>query len=310
MKTKMTVMACSLVVAVTATAQLTVDWDRIIHWTGSGNKRAAIGIQFNDGWATETYVWGYRWDGDAPTARDILHAIAAEGTGLYILEQQTSAAPDRYTLAGMAFASGGMVLNDIYFDFQGALDDPKLNYNYFAGNGPGDDMPRICSEAVASAEGNGIIVHPVNARDYAQPAYDYDHWHMNGVSAQRHWNSGWSTGNWVCWTGSAATPDYTYSGMNYSTRPVQAEEVMVWNFNRHDCYRDPDGSIDGYTGASRPMRPANYQHTMENSIRNVASTAGNHSLFSLHGQPAPLRPAPGIYIMCDRNGKSKKTIIR
>lgn len=70
-------------------AGTTVDFDRIVHWAGEGEKRAALIIQFNDDKANgEAYVWGYRWNGSA-SGEDMLRAIARASRCLTPLIQYT-----------------------------------------------------------------------------------------------------------------------------------------------------------------------------------------------------------------------------
>lgn len=51
-------------------------------WVGSGANRAAFVVDFNDGQAPESLVWGFRWDGTA-TGEDMLNAIVTADTRLY-----------------------------------------------------------------------------------------------------------------------------------------------------------------------------------------------------------------------------------
>lgn len=51
-----------------------ISFQDISLWTGTGAKRAAVVIDFNDGQTPRSYVWGYRWDGTAD-GEDALRAI-------------------------------------------------------------------------------------------------------------------------------------------------------------------------------------------------------------------------------------------
>ena len=53
-----------------------VSFDAIAFWVGSVANRAAVVVDFNDGQATQSYVWGYRWNGTA-TGEQALDAIVA-----------------------------------------------------------------------------------------------------------------------------------------------------------------------------------------------------------------------------------------
>ena len=50
-------------------------FDNIQYWVGSGQNRAALVLQWNDGITPVSVAWGYRWDGNA-TGMDMLRAIA------------------------------------------------------------------------------------------------------------------------------------------------------------------------------------------------------------------------------------------
>ncbi len=50
-------------------------FDNIQYWVGTGQNRAALVLQWNDGLNPVSLAWGYRWDG-AATGIDMLRAIA------------------------------------------------------------------------------------------------------------------------------------------------------------------------------------------------------------------------------------------
>ena len=57
-------------------AQPRVDsFDQIQYWVGSGQNRAALVLQWNDGGNPVSLAWGYRWDGSA-SGLDMLRAVA------------------------------------------------------------------------------------------------------------------------------------------------------------------------------------------------------------------------------------------
>ncbi|MEX1111077.1 MAG: hypothetical protein WEB31_04685 [Chthoniobacterales bacterium] len=57
-------------------AQTQVDnFNQIQYWVGSGENRAALVLQWNDGQNPVSLAWGYRWDGSA-TGLDMLRAVA------------------------------------------------------------------------------------------------------------------------------------------------------------------------------------------------------------------------------------------
>ncbi|MGL4331431.1 MAG: hypothetical protein ACRCSR_01270 [Bacteroidales bacterium] len=63
---------------------LTFTMDQIQNWTGTGQKRAALVIQWNDEKNPDALVWGYKWDGEA-TGADMLQAIVAADPRLFAL---------------------------------------------------------------------------------------------------------------------------------------------------------------------------------------------------------------------------------
>lgn len=296
--------------------ELAVQWDYIENWTGNGRCRTALAIQFNDGLAEVCYVWGYRWNPDpetgaAPTVRQMMQEIAVSGSCLDILEQQTCQSPATFTLAGIAMSKNHSALDVMYFDFQGALDDSRLVYNYYAPGGPGDGTPLLCAAAIQEARGSHVVRHPVGLPQFAYPAYDYDHWHVAPISETSHWNAGWNIGNWICWKGSAGNSEYTYAGMSYSNARVADGEVVVWNFNRHSCYPSGNDIIEGYTGATRPVRPACYSFGDGGSsgLRLPQDHEVATGWFDIAGHPVAAPGVPGIYILVGNNGISRKVLV-
>jgi len=92
-----TFVACSSLRA--ATVATTAD---LLHIVGSGANLATLVIDFNDGTASESFAWGFRWDGEASGA-DMLLAIAAADPGL--------------TLASSGDGDAGFFVSGIgYFD--------------------------------------------------------------------------------------------------------------------------------------------------------------------------------------------------
>lgn len=84
-----TALAVSATLAATSFAATTVQsFDDITYWVGSGSNRAALVIDWNDGSTTESYAWGFRWNGTA-TGADMLRAIAG-----FIGTNTTPATPD------------------------------------------------------------------------------------------------------------------------------------------------------------------------------------------------------------------------
>ncbi len=300
-------------------AQFILDWDKIVHWVGEGENRAAIAVQFNDGLAQETYVWGYRWSGNREiNSRDMLAAIAAQCGTIEVLEQRTSNAENGYTLGGIGFSTAGDICGNLGFDFDAARNDGRITFNYYATApdgitiiGPGDDTPRLYRHAInEAAAGSHIIQHPVDVTAYGTACRDYDHWQVGDISPSRHWNSGWNDGNWIAWIGGVDSSTLNYSGMCYATRAIKPDEVVVWNFNRHDCYPSHKDIIDGYTGASRPVRPLNYSHSCAGAYAPETTISDNSSaserIYTLSGRAVSYPLSAGFYITVDKSGNARK----
>ncbi|MEX1118144.1 MAG: hypothetical protein WEB60_05050 [Terrimicrobiaceae bacterium] len=83
-------------------AQVVATFDDIQFWTGTGSNQAGLMIDFQDGEAKQSFVWGFRWDGIA-TGSQMLTAITAADTNLSI---QT----------GGTVESGFFLIQASYFD--------------------------------------------------------------------------------------------------------------------------------------------------------------------------------------------------
>jgi hypothetical protein len=65
--------------ALGAKAQLVESFSDIQFWTGSGENRSALVLQWNDAGTPASLAWGYRWSGNA-TGIGMLKAIAGQTT--------------------------------------------------------------------------------------------------------------------------------------------------------------------------------------------------------------------------------------
>lgn len=63
---------------------ITFTMNDIVNWTGTGENKAALVIQWNDGKNPDALVWGYKWNGKA-TGADMLEAIVAADPRLFAL---------------------------------------------------------------------------------------------------------------------------------------------------------------------------------------------------------------------------------
>lgn len=108
--------------------------DDIQFWVGEGENQAALIIQWNDERESNTYVWGYRWDGEA-TGYDMLAAIVKADKRLYYLTHSTNLGN---TVAGIGFDLDGdgdiaLKLNgeDIAVNSEGYAVTTSYNYDDF-----------------------------------------------------------------------------------------------------------------------------------------------------------------------------------
>lgn len=69
--------------ALAATFANALGFADITNWTGTGANQSALVIDWNDGRADSSVVWGYRWDGSA-TGEQMLRAIVDANRDLYI----------------------------------------------------------------------------------------------------------------------------------------------------------------------------------------------------------------------------------
>ncbi len=106
--------------------------DEIAFWTGSGENRAAIVIDWDgESSADESLAWGYRWDGEA-SGEDMLRAVLASDARLFAKLGASSP-------SGVATYGFGYDLdNDSEF---GITDSAIFNLDGIAISGPPDDPP-------------------------------------------------------------------------------------------------------------------------------------------------------------------------
>lgn len=73
-------------------------------WVGSGTNEAGFVVDWNDGKAEQSLLWGYRWDGNA-TGEDMLRAIVAADPNLYV--SISGATPFGTALFGIGYDTTG-----------------------------------------------------------------------------------------------------------------------------------------------------------------------------------------------------------
>lgn len=214
-----------------------VQFDKIRHWAGSGDKCAALVIQFNDGKEDVAYVWGYRWDGQA-SGEDMMRAVCASSKSLGAMVQYTGAMGS--TLNGVGLSRDRSFLADLKYDFERAAIGGEVNFDYFTPNtsmgqtdAPGYRTPELVQAAIDAAGETGIVEHPLNARRYGYPAYDYDYWQLAEDERDNpalHWQAGWYQGYWSYWVGSEGE-ELSYSGLGMSSAQLADRSVNMWNYS-------------------------------------------------------------------------------
>ncbi len=227
-----------------------IEFDRILHWTGSGPNKAALVVQYNgDKYGTNAYVWGYRWeDGETPTGETMMKAICANSSRLSMLTQYTGSMGS--TLCGVGYSLNQEVLDHLYFNFDKAKDFEFINFDYYNPSSlmgqteaPGDRAPEMAQEAIRIAkEGSHYIQHPFDYASYGYPAYDYDCWDIDdeteasGGAAfyEPKWLSAWYEGYWSYWCANSAEQDWMYSGTGFTGRTLRDGAVDGWSFTQFE----------------------------------------------------------------------------
>ena len=95
-------------------------FDDIVNWTGEGNSRAALILQWNDDREENAIVFGYRFDGEK-TGYDMVHAIVEANPRLYALFCETDMG---YVIGGMGWDIDGD--GEIYlYESDGTMRTPE-----------------------------------------------------------------------------------------------------------------------------------------------------------------------------------------
>ncbi|MBD5289297.1 MAG: T9SS type A sorting domain-containing protein [Bacteroides sp.] len=323
-----------------------LEWDKIEHWTGEGENRAALVVQFLDNGPEEAYVWGYRWpSGTEASGEDMFRAIAAASDDLSLFTQFTG--PMGNTVCGIGYSLGHTVSDYLEFDFDGAMEDPNISFNWFSANTflgqsstPGWDTPDLCQEAIEASKESHILDHPINARQYGYACYDYDWWQPYDLPENEliRWNAGWYKGYWSYWCGGTDSDYFAYSGLGMTSRKLRDGDVDGWKYALLDgpvvfvpgakresvqnrSKRKIHQRIDATTGATAAWYPLNYSHFNTTGLHEIASSDNNEiRVYRADGKVvgnisgseeiadlSKYLPA-GLYIISDGN-KSRKVMI-
>lgn len=185
-------------------------FDMIENWTGTGENKAALVIQWNDADKRDAaaLVFGYRWDGFA-TGFDMFRDVVLNNPQLFGLVQRTNVgcdisaiAPDGYTLDGIGW-------DDDESGNPGLWDSANNDYYYPEG---------------------GLQYHPRGGSgiDGSYPDYDYDNW--KAADSNDIWQAGWYIGYWSYWLKDSETAQFGYSGWGMSCRELVDGCWDGWNY--------------------------------------------------------------------------------
>lgn len=304
-------------------ADFQIDFSQIRHWTGNGENQAALVIQFLDNYEPKAYVWGYRWeDGKEAVGEDMIRAVAGECDDFCALVQYTGSMGS--TLDGVGYSKNRKILDHIEYDFEKASNDPYVMFGFFSPNTlmgqnkcPGEDAKDLCIDAINNAKVSGIIEHPLNYKEYGYPAYDYDWWQSSFTDSNNRWNSGWYTGYWSYWIGSAgvSSEEYSYSGLGMSSMKLQNGSVNAWKFMPLNGPINPSDWTDGSTGASvQWCDELDYVHAFSSSTPVLTESIASEEsdIYDLNGRKIKhcfinetYNLPKGIYIVKAKNATRK-----
>lgn len=175
-------------------AEQTFTFDQITYWVGTGEKRAALVVDWydSDNKLDHAIVWGYRFDGEA-TGYDMVAAIAKADPRFTFLTHNTGALGN--TICGLGF------------DLNGSM-DTKIIYT-----------DPDTGEETEYIPANGIVT---------TQAYNYDDWSCSDPADL--WRSGWYTGYWSYQVKDDAADDFTYSGLGATSRKLVDGSWDGWSY--------------------------------------------------------------------------------
>lgn len=182
-------------------------FDMIKNWTGEGENKAALVIQWNYDDEPAALVFGYRWTGQA-TGADMLKAVVKNNPRLYALMQYTN-------VSSPTDPNGGYTINGIGWDVDDDGDIALID----TGNG----------NQVYESE-DGFFEHP---RGYkpgqgGSSDYDYDNWKARDTDDM--WGAGWYSSYWSYWVKDNAKDKFSYSSWGASGRVLENGSWDGWNF--------------------------------------------------------------------------------
>lgn len=294
-----------------------LDWAQIEHWAGSGPDCCALVVQFDSSdsacpeAAPSAYVWGYRWDSSKQQIDDngfplfsvetMVRAVAGASRDLDVLVQNTGSSGS--VVAGVGLSYEHSVIDEIYYDFEAALNDDKVTFQWHGSDRPGNNTPLLVEKSLVEARSTHIIEHPLDAPRWGSPAYDYDHWGSPDLRDflvdEVYWQSGWYDGYWAFWLGDANLRRLAYSGSGMSAVPLEAGLVAAWVFVPLDRSQSPDHAFVPAGSVSKPLDYVHYQ--FDNiSVAEIEQADAPTVYYNMQGMPVH-NPGRGIYIVKQNN---------
>lgn len=183
-------------------------FDMIQNWSGQGENRAALVIQWNDDKEQNALVFGYRWDGTA-TGVDMIRTVTENNPQLFSLIQYTNVSSPTDPLGGYTICGLGW---DADIDGEIGFIDTDKNETYI-------------SET-------GLLVHP-RSYDPNKPGstadYDYDSW--KALDPDDFWGAGWYLSYWSYWVKEGESSTFSYSSWGASGRVLKNDSWDGWNFS-------------------------------------------------------------------------------
>ena len=294
----------------------TIDWDKIQFWSGTGENKAALVIQFEKNMPDNpgAIVWGFRWsEGENPSGEDMARAIAAGSSDLTLFTQFTGDMGN--TVCGFGYSrSRETLLNNLIYDYEGASADDRISFGFENANtgmnqtyAPGAEAVSMIYESIDNAKESHIIDHPLNQREFGYACYDYDWWKLSSdlVSSECFWNAGWYDGFWSYWIGDEKIENLGYSGLGMSSVKLSDGDVNGWR------YLNIDGNSGASIQASRQRSsetgdwlPLNYTHfSTPSAISDISLEEGTATkeIYTLGGMRVENIASPGIYIVKEGN---------
>ena len=178
---------------------LTFTFDKIQNWTGTGAKKAALAIQWNDPRETNTMVFGFRWDGEA-TTEDMIKAVAGADPRLYCLlypdngsgfgnclggfgwdaDEDGSTSLTRKGVLQQPVSPGIYETDDYYFDdFKSEDPDDYSGFGWYQGNWGIFIKDKLSNSFILAPYGissRKLVDGCMDALNFAVPCMDYKTW--------------------------------------------------------------------------------------------------------------------------------------